>query len=958
MLTQLTPAQAVKHQRPRIPKPRMADPTRQRPQRPRSRRRRTTRQPHRPRQNVIDQLIGHIPIHRQRTATQRTHHLPLPLPHHENHLLTHLTVTHHTIQTPLSPTRSRNRNTVQPRQGHPLLVTPPSQQKRNRALRTLPLPLLPLHPRGTRIIPPPRRHQLLIPVDSRHQPRHPTRHLPNTSPRPRTAPRPGAQSISHHRRRTQQQMTPVDHLRTPDKSRTTTHRTGIRTLDQPTPKPRQEHLRHHQTRRPHPTPMPVQPPHPLQQQINRSHIAHQQIHIHIERLLRQLSRHHNQPTRPPLPHPRPRHPKQPQTPLRTLRTRPRRQPAMQQHHLPRPKHTGQRRVKRLRTRHRVTHDQRTTPALKLRPQQIHHRHIRLLLRLPLLHTRGPRPGHRLAADSQRNTQVGPPPLTRIHPHTRPLHRRPGTGHRRIPTRLRQRLQPQLLTRPGTRHIRLNQLTTLARRQRRRQQHHRHPGLTQPPQPLHQKLRHIHISSVNLVQDDDLPGQPRHPQHHMPTTSRRQQQLIDRPHHKRTQQATLGPQKPLRRPPSPRTLPHPPRLPTHPIHVPLAAELVHTRETELATHPLATLNEPPPLLVEHPLPVKQRHLRSQIIAPPQRLQPRTHLPEHRIARRLRRHAHEHPVSPETSSKNLRSHQRRLRLPLPHRRFHHQQPRPLHIPRRLHHQPLRGPGLHPEPLTERLRPRPRQRPPAAPQPQPRPRRPRPLPGTLHAHLRHVGKTGEMLFVTGDPVSHHDQPADMQLYRPRRYSHRLYLRQPFEPQVHGHALEQTGLSHLPVRTALQLPPALTRRLHRILLREHPVMTSSKRPHPRHMALRPAHPTKRPHQQIGARMLMPPAPLLVRHRWPMPPQPRRPHRPRPRLPLILECGRCLTKVVDSAKPRKQPAALTRTTGHLIQQAPRRRGKEAVPQPLSHSRRIKQVRQKKIRLPAGTLRRLPPQNP
>ncbi|ALM43608.1 hypothetical protein SFR_6993 (plasmid) [Streptomyces sp. FR-008] len=46
------------------------------------------------------------------------------------------------------------------------------------------------------------------------------------------------------------------------------------------------------------------------------------------------------------------------------------------------------------------------------------------------------------------------------------------------------------------------------------------------------------------------------------------------------------------------------------------------------------------------------------------------------------------------------------------------------------------------------------------------------------------------------------------------------------------------------------------------------------------------------------------------------------------------------------------------MQQAPRRRRKEALPQPLTHSPGIKQVRQKKIRLPTGTLRRLPPQDP
>ncbi len=166
-----------------------------------------------------------------------------------------------------------------------------------------------------------------------------------------------------------------------------------------------------------------------------------------------------------------------------------------------------------------------------------------LLGLPPLLTR-----IALRQNRHRHRQVTAPLPRRLHVVIRRVLDQARSRDTGIALRHRQLRNVETLRRGRARQIRPDQGPALSGRQRGRQQHHRHLRLPQPAQPLQQKLRHVHIRRVHLIQDYDLAHQPGRAQHHMLGPGRREQQLIDRPDHERAQQPPLTPQKPLRRRP--------------------------------------------------------------------------------------------------------------------------------------------------------------------------------------------------------------------------------------------------------------------------------------------------------------------------------------------------------------------------------------------------------------------------
>jgi hypothetical protein len=201
-------------------------------------------------------------------------------------------------------------------------------------------------------------------------------------------------------------------------------------------------------------------------------------------------------------------------------------------------------------------------------------------------------------------------------------------------------------------------------------------------------------------------------------------------------------------------------------------------------------------------VQQRHLPGQL--PIDSVQPSAYLTEHRIARRLRRHAHEHTVSPEPSGQDLGRQQRGLSLALSHRRFDDQQPRARHPASHSHHQLLRRAWLLIEALLECLGHRASQPSPAAAQPELSPRFHRASPSSLRAHVGQVIDSGEVAFVAGDPVSHHYQAAELQLYGTAGHTLGLHACEIIESDQPGEHLYQRRLHPAPRQSlALRLTP-----------------------------------------------------------------------------------------------------------------------------------------------------------
>ncbi len=259
----------------------------------------------------------------------------------------------------------------------------------------------------------------------------------------------------------------------------------------------------------------MQPADPLQKQVSGSQIGDQHIGVHVEGLLRKLGGDHRHALRPLLPGLRSHQTQALLGPVPTVRGA---QPGVQQMQLAVKSAVPQLLVDRLRPSDLIDHHQGDSTIGHGRPYRFGYS------RTGSLGVGQPGELHRYR------------PTPRRHHLTRGLSNRPafhtvGDRHTRIPGRLRDRLVHIRLPQ-HTGQIGVHEQLPLRGRQRRRQQHHWNSGLPKPPKGLNEELPHVHIRGMHLVNDHDLSRQPGEPEHDMPRTSRRIQQMIHRTHRER------------------------------------------------------------------------------------------------------------------------------------------------------------------------------------------------------------------------------------------------------------------------------------------------------------------------------------------------------------------------------------------------------------------------------------------
>ncbi len=694
--------------------------------------------------------------------------------------------------------------------------------------------------------------------------------------------------------------------------------------------------------------MAVQPADALQQEVSGRQIGDQHIGVHIEGLLGELGGDHHHALRPVLAGLRPHQPQALRGSVRTVSSaQPRVQKVQDSVEAP----LLQIAVDRLGPGDLVDHHQGDTAIGHGLAHGRSNRHPRGI------HIGQPGQPHR------RRLPPGPHSLPGRLGHRRPAIRTVSHRDTRVPGRLRHSLMHVRLTEDAG-QVGVDEPLALSGRQGGRQQHHRNSRLPQPAQRLDEELPHVDVRSVHFIHDHDLPGQPGEPEHHVPSASRRMQQMVDRTDRERGQQAAPVPQEPVRRPVRPEACgPVRQRLIGHHAVIGILidrAEVIVDHIRSIRAAPVLTVPvtararlpvpDGPPPDVEPPTTVEKRDLRLERRV--EGAHPLQHLLVHRVARRLRRHRHEHPVETEPRRQNLRGRQRRLRLPLTHGRLGHQQPRHRHRPRPLHQLPLRRPRLHTQPPDQRLKRILRQRkiPPATAKPQPLPRCLRTPPSGGERDQIGVGQTDEVTAIAGNPVRHHDQTRQGQLLGLPQRADRPHIHQAIEAHSAREDVHDRPLRLLP-GNAPPLSPA--RRIESGGRRKRPVVSGHQRPHPPGgLLIAPLGDQPRQQQhRSGHVMTPPPAPA---RRQPPPRPTRRQHRYSLGRIHGLKRRARLTAVVDAAHPHEpRPPS---TPADLIQPPPERSRHVLVPHHPSHSSRIQQVPQQQMRPPTITRSRLPPQ--